>query len=110
MTERLKRHLATLRTLVKAKPAKRSQILKQADTDLIKCLCECSINLLNANVPLDRRQRALLEKHKEILRLLANKKVSLKNKKIKILRKGGTFLLALLRPVLAVVSSSNLLL
>lgn len=103
MTDRLKNNLPLLEKILKAKPAKRLEILKQADTEFIKCLCECAINLLNANVAINQRQHSSLEKHKILLRLLANRKVSLKSKKTKLLRQGGTFLLALLRPILQAV-------
>jgi hypothetical protein len=100
MSARLRKYLPLIEKIVKAKPAKRLEILREGDSDFLKCLCECAINLLNANVPVDQRQISNLEKHKTLLRILANRKVSLKTKKNKLLRQGGKILLALLRPIL----------
>lgn len=104
MTDRLRKNLSNLRKIFKSKPEKRNQYLKEADSELVKCLCECAINVLNSNVPINQRQTTVLGKHKNLLRLLANRKVSLKSKKSKILRQGGAFILALLRPVLAAIA------
>jgi hypothetical protein len=103
MSDRLRNNLPLLEKILKAKPAKRLEILKQGDSEFIKCLCECAINLLNTNVAVNKRQLSSLEKYKTILRVLANRKVSLKSKRAKLLRQGGAFLLALLRPILQAV-------
>jgi hypothetical protein len=103
MSARLKKNLPLLEKLLKAKPAKRVEILRGADSELLKSICECAINLLNANVPADKRQVSSLEKHKTLLRILADRKVSLKSKKTKLLRQGGKILLALLRPILQAI-------
>jgi hypothetical protein len=110
MSARLKKNLPLLQKLFKSKPAKRSEILKEGDSELLKCLCECALNLLNANIPLNKRQVSTLEKHKTLLRLLANRKVSLKSKKSKLLRQGGAFILALLRPILSAVVANLIVL
>lgn len=99
MSDRLKANLPVLKRLVRAKRPKREKILGEADSELIKCVCECAINVLNATVPLTERQHSCLNKHKEFLRELANRKVSLETKKIKLEQQTGGFLLGLLRPV-----------
>jgi hypothetical protein len=101
MSDRLRVHLPLLKKILKGKPAVRNKILEEADLELIKCVCECAINVLNANVPLDEKQKSGLSKHKVFLRWLANRKISLKSKKAKLLTQSGAFLLGLLRPVVA---------
>lgn len=103
MSQRLKDHWAELKALVKAKPKERRHILKQPGDELTKCLCECALNTLNSNVTLTAAQFKKLSRHKRILRLLADKKVSLKSKKKKILKQAGGFLVPLLVPILTTV-------
>ena len=78
-------------------------MLKGASPDLIKALCECSLNILKGRIKLSPTQKKKLSRHKNNLRLLATKKSTLKHRK-RVLQKGG-FLGALLGPVLGVLGS-----
>ena len=78
-------------------------MLKGASPDLIKALCECSLNILKGRIKLSPTQKKKLSRHKKNLRLLATKKSTLKHRK-RVLQKGG-FLGALLGPVLGVLRS-----
>jgi hypothetical protein len=101
MTQRLKDHSETLKKLLKCRPKKRTDILKNADDDLIRCICECSANtIIYRNVPLTESQLKKLSPHKNILRYLSNKRIGLKKKKAKIIKQSGGFLLPLLAPIL----------
>ncbi len=101
MSSRVKRHAEVLQVLAKAKPATRKAIMKHPDKDLVRCLCECTHNILKGNVPLTKAQKTKLARYKQDLRAVASKGTSQK-KKQKILQKGG-FLPALLAPLLAPV-------
>ena len=57
MTRRLKDNAQTLRVLSKAPPKERKTILQYANNDLIKCLCECALNILKGTVPLTSAQK-----------------------------------------------------
>lgn len=103
MTERLQKFLPLLKKLNKIRPQKRKELVEAAEDDLIICLCECAKNTLNSSVPLNNTQFKRLGQHKNILRQLVNKNVSLKKKKRAIIRQGGGFLLPLIAPILAAV-------
>ena len=104
MASRVKKHLDSLKILRKAKPKFRKNFLLGADNDLIKCLCECSLNVLNGNIKLSKNQKKSLRKHRKNIRTLAAKKVGLKRKRKILIQKGG-FLPALLAPVLGIAGS-----
>ena len=78
-------------------------ILKNAPPDLVKALCECSLNVLKGNIKLNKTQKTRLRRYKNILRQLASKKPATKTRK-QLLQKGG-FIGALLGPVLGVLGS-----
>ncbi|OXU16287.1 hypothetical protein TSAR_001073 [Trichomalopsis sarcophagae] len=60
----------------------RKAVLKKANRNLIKGICECALNMLKGNVPLNAVQKVKLKKHKSILRRLSDKKSKgWKNKK-----------------------------
>lgn len=95
-----------LRFLHKAKPQYRKAILKAADENLVRCLCECVHNTLKGRVRLSSVQQKKLSKHRNILRRLARKGESLKVKKKFIIQKGGAFLPLLLAPLITGVLGS----
>lgn len=93
-------HYSLLKLLAQSKKAK--YIVHELDDDIIDCLSECSLNILEGNIPLSVSQKNKLKKHKNNLRKFRLKKTSKKKKKA-ILQKGG-FLPALLAPVLASIA------
>lgn len=99
MSARVRKQADVLKVLAKGKPALCKAIVKGADQDLLRCLCECSHNILKGNVPLTSAQKAKLTRYKKELRAVAKKSTSQKKKK-QVLQKGG-FLPALLAPLLA---------
>ena len=92
-----------LRLLYKSKPPMIKSILKNAPADLVRALCECSLNVLKGNIKLNKSQKTRLRRYKNILRKLAYKKSTTKSRK-QMLQKGG-FIGALLGPVLGVLGS-----
>ena len=103
MTARLKKHLEFLKVLQKSKGKLRKNLLKDIDNDVLKCLCDCAHNTLCGNLPLSSVHFKQLKKHKNKLRVLASKKVSLKKKK-HLVQSGG-FISALLAPLLTVAAT-----
>ena len=96
----LKRNLAMLRRLRKSGVKDRKKLLKNADKNLVQCICDCAYNCINRNVPVSPAQYKKLARHKNILRRLCKKGETWKKKKQVITQSGG-FLLPLLAPVLA---------
>lgn len=99
------RQHGNLAVLAKAKPAERKKVLKNANGDLIKAICECLLNVCRGNVHLPARCLNRLKRHKSTWRKLIDKKHPLKKKKKLLIQKGG-FLPAFLLPVLASLGSA----
>ena len=106
---RLRRNFELLKALHKSKPARRKELLKAADKDLVESVCDCAKNVLNGNIHLNPARKRTLAKHKKVLRELADPGITVE-KKAKIFKrqKGGfigALLPALLGPVLSAVGS-----
>ena len=97
--KRLHNNITHLGVLSKAKKKQRNALLGAANGDLILCLCECILNILNGGITLKPDELKKLEKHKFTLRQLAAKNVPIKERKGILIQKGG-FLPALLMPIL----------
>lgn len=98
------KHTAILRALCHLSNKQRVAILKKADPKLIRCICECALNILRGNVALKHSYKRRLKRHASILRRLVDKNASWKNKKRLIVQRGG-FLPLLLAPILGTVLS-----
>jgi hypothetical protein len=83
-----KKHLPLLQYLAKGKPRIVKAIIKEADPEVTKAICECAHNVLKGNVPLDPAQFKKLKRYRKQLLLLTDKKVSNKQKS-NVLQKGG---------------------
>lgn len=81
MSRTLQRNAEILKFLHKTTPQYRKSILNSADKNLIHCICECAYNILQGKVPLNHTQKNKLRKHKQILRDLVNRKLSVHRKK-----------------------------
>ena len=102
MTSRLKKHFHVLKVLQKARPKKRKEILESANKDLVYCLCECIVNVLNGNVPTTAAQKQKIRRHGNTLKEIKHKQTSLKQKKKLFIQRGG-FLPMLLAPIIGIV-------
>lgn len=99
--ERIRDQFPLLERLAHCSPAKRSTVLKNIDPKLLLTLCECALNILHGNVPLNNQQEKRLKRHKHCLRLLADRQVSRGKKKKALLQRGsGAFLQSMLEAVL----------
>lgn len=79
--------------------SQRKKLISAADKDLIHCIAECSLNVLNGNVKLTDSEKNKLKKHKKTLRKLARNNGGLKSKKKAVQKGGAAFLPALLAPI-----------
>ena len=96
-----KKSFDKVRLLTLATPSARKQIIQKADREFVDCLSACCNNILKGNVPLTQKEKKKLSTHKQKLRKVAQKTVSLKDKK-KIIQTGG-FLGAILGPIASVL-------
>lgn len=76
--------------------------MRAADPELIKAICDCSMNILNGNVPVGKADKQRLERYKKELRAMScpQRKLALKRKFV--IQRGG-FLPALLGAILSSV-------
>ena len=80
------------------------QLLKKLPIRSVKAICECTLNVLNGNVPLSSNQKKSLRKHKITLRKICAKRGSLFTKKKLIVQHGG-FLNILIPAALTVLTN-----
>lgn len=90
--------------LLSRSPKERKKILKE-DKNLVRSLCDCAHNILfNKKIKLNSKHKVKLHRHKESLRLLADKKKPLKKKQT-VLNQTGGFLGALLSTAVPLLGS-----
>ena len=105
MSERLKRNALLLKALYHAKPSKRKDILKHCSPDFLQALCELSLNLLKGHLKVSPSQYRQLNRQKNIIRLLADKKTSLKRKHQVLKKQTGGFILPLLSAAVPILGN-----
>jgi hypothetical protein len=98
----VKKNLSRLKQIFKATKKGRDKLIKNADIELIRCLCEIAENTLNNNIHLSTDQYEKLTRHKSTLRKLCKRGEGWKKKK-SLIRQTGGFLLPLLIPILSVI-------
>lgn len=86
-------------------PSLRKDLLKRLPAPAVKAVCECALNTLKGNVPLTPHQKKKLRAHKQLLRRLADRRVSLFKKKKILVQQGGGFLSVLIPAALSVLST-----
>ena len=101
MSGRLRHYAPVLRQLAKTSQKNRKKIIKKLPKEFTICMSEICRNILKGNVPLSRAQLARLRHHRKIVKKIALKKTTLKQKK-KLIQKGG-FLGAILTPILSIL-------
>jgi hypothetical protein len=79
----------------------RKRMLK--NNELLNCISECALNILNENVPLRKKQFDILRQHRHEIRKLASKLVSNKQKET-IVQNGGRLLDNIITPSLSHLS------
>ena len=107
MKSRAKNNLDLIKLLHKCGHKQQKDILKTTNREQILAICECVDNTLRGNVPLTSAQKKRLEKHKAVLRHLANTKVGWKSKQKTLTQKGKGIFSILLPAVIALLSSIN---
>lgn len=96
-----------LRALCLLDKEQRVLLLRRASSNLIRCICECALNILVGNVPLKPGEKKHLRKYANVLRKLADKR-KINKKKIIVQTGGGAFLSSLLLPIVTTVLSNLL--
>ncbi len=104
MANRLKKNIDLLKVLSKSDSRLRKAILANAGTDTVRCICDCTHNVLNGNLKLTPKQRRNLTRHRAALRQLTNKSVGIEQKRKLLVQRGG-LVSAVLAPILAIAAS-----
>ena len=76
MSKRTKKFAKAMKMLYKFNNIRRWQWLdRNIDDPFTICICECVLNIVNGNIPVNTKQRNALAKHKTALRKLIDRKV-----------------------------------
>ena len=102
--DRLRRNIPQLKELKSAAVKKRKKIIAAANSDLIKCVCDCCANVVKGNLHINKVHRKKLARHAGTIRELSRKKQSVAKRRALLSQKGG-FLPVLLAPVLSLIAS-----
>ena len=86
-------------------PKYRKELLRHADNEFIKCICQCSKKVLNGTIPITSKEKRKLRKYKKVLRRLNSAKKSISGKRKVIVQSGGGFLLGLIPAVIGALAS-----
>lgn len=95
-----KKQIIILQALYYMNQEQRRAILRKADVALVRCICECALNVLQGNVSLNSVQKDRLRRHATILRRLAAKRGNWSGKRRLIVEHSAGFLKLLLLSVL----------
>lgn len=106
MSTLVKKQAPLLHVLSAVKPNLRKKILKSANPKLISSIVECVYNILEGNVNLSATEKKKLSKHKKILRNIVKFKRNPTERKKIINQSGGSFLPALLLPIISSLITS----
>jgi hypothetical protein len=97
--KRVNEYFHNLHVLKNDRPKLRKGIISNSDRDLVNCISECVLNVLNGNVALTGCVKRELSKQRLALRRLVVRRVPLQGKERLIVQRGG-FLLPLLTAIL----------
>ena len=104
MSQRLVAHAPYLQVLTKGNAKQREGILRGADKELVYCLCECALNVLQGNVHLQPGEKSGLKKYRHRMRTLTDKKIGVGKKKQLLLKQKGGWVSALILPILGILN------
>ncbi len=96
-------HADFLSVICRRSKTHRQVLLETATPAQIRAVAELALNVLSGNVKLSPKEKKQLSGFKQELRLLANKKLSLRKKRQVIVQRGG-FIGALLAPLASILA------
>ena len=92
-------HTAFLKKLSKSSPKAIKTLLKTATNEQLCAICECCLNVINRNCPINNLQLKQLKPYKKTLLNLVYKKGSAKSKRKILQQRGSGIFLPLLLPL-----------
>lgn len=99
--EKWRRQHPYLDVIAKGTSKQRRHILTHANKQLLECLCECALNILEGPVRLNAKEKKALERHRRKLQILAYPNIPVKHKRAVLRQRGaGKFFQDIVLPVL----------
>ena len=108
MSRRILKNRRFLEYYLEADGTQRKKLLQHANKEQIDSMCECALNVVKRNVPIDDCTKSALCKHKNAICEVALKKRPLARRKKILIQKGGAFLPIILQTVLPLLASALL--
>jgi hypothetical protein len=102
--KRIKSNYHALNVLKSAQPKLRKAIISNCNRELLNCISECILNVLNGNLKVSDCAKQKLKKHKSVHRKVADKRVT-SSAKMRLIHQRGGFLLPLLTAVLPTLAN-----
>lgn len=106
MSRRILKNRRFLEYYLEADGKQRKKLLENANKDQIDSLCECALNVVKRNIPIDEATKSSLCKHKQAICKVALTKQPLTKRKKILVQKGGAFLPLILQTVLPLLASA----
>lgn len=102
MSQRVKKNKTYLQLLIGTHQAQQKALLSTISLEQLKAISEIALNILHGALPLTVSQKKVLNRHRNIIRLLGGKKTGQRRKKIVLLRniKALGVLLKVVEPLL----------
>lgn len=109
MERRILKNKRFLEYYLEADPSSRKKLLKGANNEQIKSLCEATLNVVKKNVRIPSHAKHALCRHKTVIKRIAFKKEPIAKKKSLLVQKGGflPIVLSTILPLLANALLSN---
>jgi len=107
MVRRILKNKKFLEYYLETDPKSRKRLLKGANHDQIKSLCEATLNVVKKNINVPSKAKQELYKHKAVIKRVAFKKEPISKKKSLLVQKGG-FLPIILSTVLPLLANALL--
>jgi hypothetical protein len=89
--DKIKKNKDALLAIATSKKAIRNAIIDNGNKELINAVCECCLNVLNGNIPLNDEQKKVLYKDRHKLRKII-KSTTIQQKKKLLKNQSGGFL------------------
>ena len=103
MSALMRKHVSFLDLIASCSPKQRAALLKTASREQILTLCETALNIVRKLIPLTDGQLKRLRRYKKVTLALANRKVSIGDKRNHLVRQKGGFYTVLIPPALEIL-------
>ena len=102
MSQRIRKNITFLQLLLSTHRPQKKALLNTISTDQVKAIGEIALNILHGVIPLTAKQKKLLSRYKDTIRVIGHKKKSQRRKKTVLVKniKALELLLKSVEPIL----------